>query len=80
MSPKDQRCFVGCEDVEVTIGLIDKEEIETYLKSDAWKGKAGAYNVSERIRAGWEIQCAGDITSVMGLPMKRLLAEIGKEQ
>ena len=57
--------------------LPTEDEIQTYLSTGGWKGKAGAYNVSERIDAGWPIHCEGDLTSVMGLPMKRLLAEIG---
>ena len=35
-------------------------------------GKAGAYNLRERIEDGWAIRCEGDPTCVMGLPMIRL--------
>lgn len=74
-----EHIHVECDETEVTIGQLDQREIDTYLSSDAWIGKAGAYNVSERIDAGWDIQCAGDMTSVMGLPMKRLIAEIEQQ-
>jgi predicted house-cleaning NTP pyrophosphatase (Maf/HAM1 superfamily) len=47
--------------------------IDEYVSSGAWKGKAGAYNLSERIAAGWPLRCEGDETTVMGLPMLKLL-------
>jgi septum formation protein len=48
------------------------EEIESYLDSEAWRGKAGGYNLVDRQAAGWPIRCFGDPTTVMGLPMQRL--------
>ena len=62
----------GFEKSTLTIGSIKEEEIETYLLSNQWKGKAGGYNLSERVSAGWPIECIGDPTNVMGLPMNRL--------
>lgn len=56
----------------VRIGPLDDDHIESYLASGEWRGKAGAYNLSERIHAGWPIACAGDPATVMGLPMQRL--------
>jgi len=58
----------------VRVGYIDDEAIEAYVASGNWQGKAGAYNLSERIEAGWPITCEGDPTTVMGLPMRRLTA------
>ncbi len=77
LSSVDQQHFLsGCEQSEITIGFIDGEEIEKYLCTSNWKGKAGAYNLSERVAAGWPITCDGDPTTVMGLPMNRLTQEI----
>jgi len=56
----------------VRIGDVTSAQIENYLQSGDWRGKAGAYNLSERIEAGWPIECLGDPTTVMGLPMRRL--------
>ena len=56
----------------VTVGELDPQAVEAYLESGAWRGKAGAYNLMERINAGWPIEYAGDPTTVMGLPMRRL--------
>lgn len=56
----------------VTVGHIADEEIERYLDSGGWRGKAGAYNLAERLDAGWPITYSGDPATVMGLPMRRL--------
>lgn len=58
----------------VTIGRLDDDGIDEYVASGHWRGKAGAYNLAERVDAGWPIECDGDPTTVMGLPMRRLLS------
>lgn len=47
-------------------------EIERYLAGDAWRGKAGAYDISERREAGWSVLCEGDEDTVGGLPWRKL--------
>ncbi len=54
-------------------GLVEPGEIEAYLASGSWRGKAGAYNLRERLAAGWPIRFTGDPATIMGLPMKRLV-------
>ena len=56
----------------VRVGRISLSEIDEYLVTGAWRGKAGAYNLAERTDAGWPLECVGDPTSVMGLPMATL--------
>lgn len=56
----------------VTVGPIPETEITAYLDSGQWRGKAGAYNLAERLQAGWPISVKGDPGTVMGLPMVRL--------
>ena len=58
----------------VHVGALTDEDLEAYLATDLWRGKAGGYNLSDRIEAGWPLRCEGDPTSVMGLPMIRLTA------
>jgi len=60
------------ESAGVRWGWISDDELDRYVASEAWRGKAGAYNLSERVEAGWPIMCEGDPTTVMGLPMRRL--------
>jgi septum formation protein len=64
----------------VALGELDDDEIDRYVASGAWQGKAGGYNYAERVAAGWPVRCEGDPTGVMGLPMRRvlpLLASLG---
>jgi septum formation protein len=68
----------GYDKAEIEIGSIDHQEIEKYLKTNHWAGKAGGYNLSERVHAGWPITCIGDEATVMGLPMKRLKQELSR--
>ncbi|MFI4897224.1 MAG: Maf family protein, partial [Phycisphaerales bacterium JB059] len=56
----------------VRVGVIEDAHIDEYLATGRWRGKAGAYNLAERQRAGWPLECVGDPTSVMGLPMATL--------
>ena len=56
----------------VRVGEIGDDRIAAYLASGAWRGKAGAYNLSERIADGWPIEYDGDPGTIMGLPMRRL--------
>ena len=70
------------DSARVTVGAIDERALQAYLDSGEWRGKAGAYNLYERIEAGWPIQFEGDPTTIMGLPMRKLsqlLAEPGRD-
>ncbi len=62
----------------VTVGVISDEQIEEYLDSEQWRGKAGAYNITERLAAGWPIEFTGDETSIVGLPMTRTLQRVSR--
>lgn len=56
----------------VRVGRLSEAQIVAYIASGAWRGKAGAYNLRERLEAGWPIEYDGDPTSIMGLPMRAL--------
>jgi len=49
------------------------EQIEEYLASGAWQGKAGAFGYQDRL--GWVHIVEGSPTNVVGLPME-LLADM----
>jgi septum formation protein len=66
------RRFAFCDRATVRVGALTDSQIEDYIASEGWRGKAGAYNLSERIDAGWPIECVGDPATVMGLPMKAI--------
>jgi septum formation protein len=56
----------------VHVGLLSDDTIDDYVRSGDWRGKAGAYNLAERLAAGWPIDFEGDPTTIMGLPMATL--------
>jgi septum formation protein len=60
----------------VTVGHIGEDRIREYVASEQWRGKAGGYNLVERIEAGWPIEYEGDPTTVMGLPMRALMERL----
>jgi septum formation protein len=71
---------IGADRARVRMGTIGEARLEAYLASGQWRGKAGAYNLSERIAAGWPIEYDGDPTTIMGLPMRLLSRLLAAEQ
>lgn len=61
---------------EVRFGDPGEDELRAYVASGDWAGKAGAYNLGERLAAGWPIAFEGDPTTIVGLPMGRLLEKL----
>lgn len=57
----------------VTVGPLSEEAIGTYVAGGLWRGKAGGYNIAERLEHGWPITFEGGMDSVMGLPVERTL-------
>jgi septum formation protein len=70
-----RRMFV--DKATVRWGAIGDDEIDAYVASGAWQGKAGGYNLAERLAAGWPIAFEGDETTIMGLPMRKLREVLG---
>lgn len=76
IDPLTGRRWVFRDTATVDLGDVSDAQIEQYVAGEAWRGKAGAYNLSERLAAGWPITCMGDPTTVMGLPMTALLRRL----
>lgn len=57
---------------EVMMPHVDEGLLREHLESGAWEGKAGGYNYFE-IERKWELAVWGDVTTVVGLPMKKLI-------
>jgi septum formation protein len=72
---RSRRMFV--DRATVRWGDITDAQIDEYVASGAWQGKAGGYNLAERLAAGWPIVYEGDETTIMGLPMRKLRAVLG---
>lgn len=53
----------------VTFKKLGKEELEKYLDSGHWKGKAGSYAIQGRAK-GFVERVEGEISNVVGLPIE----------
>ncbi len=62
----------------VRVGHLLPVEVDSYVASGLWQGKAGGYNLGERLDAGWPIDFEGDPTGVMGLPMTLLVPRLSR--
>lgn len=62
---------------KVTFRRILPDELERYLDSGQWKGKAGAYAVQARAKS-FVKKMEGDVTNVVGLPITALKKILGK--
>ncbi|MEM7755669.1 MAG: Maf family protein, partial [Planctomycetota bacterium] len=62
----------------VRVGDIGREAIDRYIDSGNWQGKAGAYNLFERLDAGWPIEFEGDPHTIVGLPIADLLPRLAR--
>lgn len=56
----------------VRVGGVTDAQIDSYLATGHWQGKAGGYNLSERLQDGWPIEYHGDSGTIMGLPTRML--------
>jgi len=67
------------EVTDVTMRAMSRAELDAYLDSGAWVGKAGAYGIQDH-GDRFVTMCQGSFTNVVGLPMELttdLLAEFG---
>lgn len=67
------RRFLFADRARVAFAPLGPAMMAEHLSSGAWRGKAGGYNYADAVAAGWPISCDGDPTTVMGLPMARLV-------
>jgi septum formation protein len=49
---------------------ISDQDLEDYLQTNGWKGKAGAFGYQDRL--GWVSILAGEESTVVGLPLRLL--------
>lgn len=73
LCPRTGRRELFIDRATVRVGEIDERAIEEYVASGQWRGKAGAYNLAERIAAGWPISFDGDPGTIMGLPAQMVV-------
>jgi septum formation protein len=59
----------------VSFRALQTPEIDAYLASGEWRGKAGGYAV-QGIAAAFVTELRGSVTNVIGLPVSELLADL----
>ena len=59
----------------VAFRLLDPAELESYVQSDEWHGKAGGYAV-QGVAAAFVTELRGSPTNVIGLPLAEVLADL----
>ena len=57
-----------CSETKVRFKRLSREDIETYLKCDEWRGKAGGYAIQGRAEA-FVRYLSGSHSGVIGLPL-----------
>ncbi|MEW4565663.1 Maf family protein [Bremerella sp. JC770] len=67
--PADE-VIVDVDRTTVKMAQLSDAEIEEYLDSGLWEGKAGAFGIQDR--TGWVEIDEGSLTNVVGLPMELL--------
>ncbi|MEY3260820.1 MAG: septum formation protein Maf [Pseudomonadota bacterium] len=59
-------------ETRLTFKRLSKDEVETYIASGEWQGKAGGYAIQGRA-GGFVIELQGSYPSVVGLPLYETL-------
>ena len=74
--------MIASETTRVTMRTITPGEIDGYVESDEWRGKAGAYAIQET-GDRFVVKVDGSFSNVVGLPMEllaRMLAAFDQRQ
>lgn len=72
LRPDGSRRHIFADTARVTLGDLTDEVIRMYVDTGEWQGKAGGYNLFERLADGWPLEWTGDESTIVGLPMRRL--------
>jgi septum formation protein len=67
---------VRVDTTKLRMDNLDDAQIEEYLASGLWQGKAGAFGYQDR--AGWLTIVSGSESNVIGLPMELLAEMLGE--
>ncbi len=71
LRPPHQR-LIASATTYVTMRKMSDDEIEAYIESGEWKGKAGAYAIQETADR-YVVSVEGSFTNVVGLPVELVL-------
>jgi septum formation protein len=68
--------MVRVERTTMRMDVLSNEQIEEYLDSGQWEGKAGAFGYQDRV--GWLHIVEGSESNVIGLPLELLAAMLAE--
>jgi septum formation protein len=74
-NPKPAKLFLVR--TKIQFKKLSAEEIQSYVKSGEWKGKAGGYGI-QGTAASFVLKMNGSLTNVIGLPVAECLQMIKK--
>jgi septum formation protein len=70
IAPRKGRWLVAWDASLVAMARLAREELEEYLNSALWRGKAGAYGIQDNTKIPRLVE--GSYSNVVGLPMELL--------
>lgn len=71
----EQDLEVHAETTRVWFRPLARHELEAYLRTDAWRDKAGGYGIQAEA-ASWVTRLEGSYTNVVGLPVAQVVARL----
>jgi len=74
----DDRVRVRIVETTVRFKRLDQAEIETYIASREWRGKAGGYAI-QGLAGGFVQKIVGSYTNVVGLPLTEVMGMLTGE-
>lgn len=69
--PRAELCLTCCVSTDVRMRSLSADDVEAYLDTGLWQGKAGAYGIQDHDDPFVEA-VTGSYSNVMGLPVERL--------
>ncbi len=72
ISVADRSRMMLADTAIVRIGAFTETQLAEHLASGSWRGRAGGFNIEELEELRWPVQCNGEKSTVVGLPMKLL--------
>jgi septum formation protein len=73
LGPEDDRVRTGTVETRVTFRPLELSEIDAYVATGEWRGRAGGYAI-QGVGASLVERVEGDISNVIGLPIGLLLS------
>jgi septum formation protein len=70
-SVDDTKIIIDYDTTVVTFLDLSDDDIRNYLKSEEWKGRAGAYSIRDRASL-FVKEIRGSPSNVIGLPMQKI--------